>query len=73
MASLISGGGGQNGGDKALSSEQINILRKMDGFTLMAHEFLYLLCNSSARLDYIEKNHKKEYRSEKQKIYHWEL
>ena len=51
MASLISGGGGQNGGDKALSSEQINILRKMDGFTLMAHEFLYLLCNSSARLD----------------------
>jgi len=51
MASLISGGGGQNDSEKAVSSEQMMVLKMMDGYTLMVHEFLYLLCNASARLD----------------------
>lgn len=54
--SLISGGG-SSGNEKMLNGESVKILEQMDGYTLMVHEFLYLLCNTSDRLHQIEKNH----------------
>jgi hypothetical protein len=45
----------------------------MAGYTLMVHEFLYLLCNTTDRLNQIVKNHKVRFQSEKLDIYQWEL
>jgi hypothetical protein len=40
---------------------------------LLAHEFLYLLCNCEDRLHTIRKTHKFELTSQKGNINHWEL
>jgi hypothetical protein len=66
--SLISGGG-TSGGDNVLTPDQAAILDRMDGKTLMPHEFLYLLCCSSDRIQQINKNHKAELRSHQHAIY----
>lgn len=39
----------------------------------MPHEFLYLLCCSSDRIQQINKNHKAELRSHQHAIYQWEI
>lgn len=70
--SLISGGG-TSGGDNVLSPDQMTILDRMDGKTMMPHEFLYLLCCSSDRIQQINKNHKAELRSNQHAIYQWEI
>ena len=45
----------------------------MDGYTIMPHEFLYLLCCASDRLHQINKNHKADLLSQKHKIFQWEI
>jgi hypothetical protein len=46
-------GGSKSGGDSSLTPELIQVLREMEGYTIMVHEFLYLLCNASNRLEQI--------------------
>jgi hypothetical protein len=70
--SLIAGGGGSANGEM-LNDEAIKILNEMNGYTLMVHEFMYLLCNASDRVDQITQNHKVDYRSQKDEIHQWEL
>lgn len=45
----------------------------MEGYTLMPHEFLYLLCCASDRLHQINKNHKIDLVSQQHKIFQWEI
>ena len=66
--SLIAGGGGSANGEM-LNDEAIKILNEMNGYTLMVHEFMYLLCNASERVDQITQNHKVDYRSVKSEIH----
>jgi hypothetical protein len=70
--SLISGGG-TNQTDKMFSGENGEIMERMEGQWIMQHEFLYLLCNTTNRLDLIEKNHHVHLHSVRAPIFHWEL
>lgn len=47
----------------------------MENLTIMPHEFLYLICNSTDKLDIINESHHplQELRSKDLKIFHWEL
>eukprot|EP00347_Sterkiella_histriomuscorum_P021092 403335284 len=47
--------------------------KKLDVPFLLPHEFLYLLCNSSDRLETINRLHNPELVSQKGNIYQWEL
>ena len=42
-------------------------------WTLMLHEFLYLICNSNDRIHQIKDNFKPKFASEKEVIEQWEL
>jgi hypothetical protein len=56
-------GGSKSGGDSSLTPELLQVLKEMEGYTIMVHEFLYLLCNASNRLEQINLNHKVAHRS----------
>lgn len=47
--------------------------KTIDGPFLLAHEFLFLLCNSEDRLATIKRVHRPELVSDKGNINHWEL
>ena len=70
--SLISGGG-TNQTEKMFSGENGEVMKQMEGVHMMQHEFLYLLCNATDRVEIIEEHPKVDLHSEKGKIYHWEL
>jgi hypothetical protein len=55
------------------SGENGEIMERMEGLWIIQHEFLYLICNSTERLELIEANHKVDLRSVRGSIYHWEL
>ena len=48
--SLIAGGGG-SANSEMLNDEAIKTLYEMNGYTLLVHEFMYLMCNASDRVD----------------------
>lgn len=56
--------------DKAISDACKKSLTEMieGNYSIMLHEFLYLLCNTQDRLDLIKDNHKVVFGSEKQAI-----
>jgi len=63
QTSLISGT--NQATDKGLLLEQSILLEQMHSYSIMPHEFLYLVCNASNRLTQIKKNHKIDMKSEK--------
>ena len=48
--SLISRGYIGNMGDDQLEDEFEKLMEEVSGYTMMVHEFLYLLCNASDRI-----------------------
>ena len=45
----------------------------MEGYTIDLHEFLYLICNASDRIEQIKQNHVARKATKTKKIKHWEV
>jgi hypothetical protein len=71
QTSLISGSGAI-GSDKSLG-DSMQVLREMEDYSLMIHEFLYLVCNAYDRVQTIEQNFKVNRAPVKLNIEQWEL
>lgn len=71
QTSLISGSGAA-GSDKTLG-DSMQALREMEDYSLMIHEFLYLVCNAYDRVQTIEQNFKVNRAPVKLNIEQWEL
>ena len=58
-----------------MSGENGEILARLSSLTIMPHEFLYIVCNSTNRLDIIEDRHNviADLKSKPVDIFHWEL
>lgn len=51
----------------------IKAFQEMEGYTLMLHEFLTLLCNSTDRLNKITDNHTVDHKQNLHAINQWEI